>query len=661
MHPVFKPLALALLLSLYGNVHATCVDNRSTVFAGTVDSGVANKPVADACLNDLIVDSLAEGANWGNYGEFVASLLKQTRDWRHAKWITLQDQAKLIRAAARSEVGKTLLVKIAAFNDFHGNLQSPGTFKNTDGVALPAGGIDTLAAYVQTIRDKSPNSVTVSAGDLIGASPLVSALFHDEPTIEGMNLLGLDFNAVGNHEFDEGRDELLRMQNGGCHPTDSNSCKGDQVGTPTPFEGARFNFLAANVVDKTSGNTLFPAYGVKNFKGNKLAFVGMTLEGTPSIVTPSGIATLEFKDEANTVNALVPKLKAKNVNAVVVLIHEGGVATGNYTNCPGISGAIVDIVSRLDDAVDLVISGHTHQAYLCSLPNRAGRLIPVTSAGSFGRLVSEIDLTLDTVTRDVRNVDARNLIVDRTPGGVTPVASLSTLVNNYAALAAPIANQALGSITADITRTQNAAGESALGDVIADAQLESTAPSALGGAVLAFMNPGGIRADFTYPSSTAGEGDGVVTYGEAFTVQPFGNSLVTKTFTGQQIYDLLEQQWGTLQPFGRILQVSAGLSYQHTFDTTAANFAAQKGGKFVCDGSVKLNGVAIDKAAAYRVTMNSFLADGGDNFTVFKLGTNQLGGAVDLDSMQDYLETHSPVVPGAQNRIIKVASCSAAL
>ena len=660
MHPVFKPLTLVLLLSLYGTVHAACVDDRSTVFAGTVDSGVANKPIADSCLNDLVVDSQAEGANWGNHGVFVAALLKQTRDWRRTKLITTQDRVKLIYAAARSEVGKTLLVKIAAFNDFHGNLQSPGTFRNAAGVALPAGGIDYLAAYVRNIRDKSPNSVTVSAGDLIGASPLVSALFHDEPTIEGMNLLGLDFNAVGNHEFDEGHDELLRMQNGGCHPTDSNSCKGDQVGTPYPFEGAKFNFLAANVVDKTSGKTLFPAFGVKNFKGNKLAFVGMTLEGTPSIVTPSGISTLEFKDEADTVNALVPKLKAKNINALVVLIHEGGVATGNYTNCPGISGAIVDIVSRLDDAVDLVISGHTHQAYLCNLPNRVGRLIPVTSAGSFGRLVSEIDLTINTATRDVSLVNASNLIVDRTPGGVTPVASLTTLVNNYSALAAPIANQALGSITTDIARTQNAGGESALGDVIADAQLESTAPAALGGAVVAFMNPGGIRADFTYPSSASGEGDGVVTYGEAFTVQPFGNSLVTKTLTGQQIYDLLEQQWGALQPFGRILQVSNGFSYQHMFDTTAASFAAQKSGKFVCDGSVKLNGVAIDKTVAYRVTMNSFLADGGDNFTVFKLGTSQLGGAVDLDSMRDYFAAHSPVAPGAQNRIVKVTSCAAA-
>ena len=661
MHHAVKPLAIALLLAFNASVHAACVDERGTVFAGAIDSGVVNKSVADSCLNDLVVDSVAEGANWGNHGEFVAVLLRQTRDWKRARLITSQERSRLMQAAARSDVGKTLLVKIAAFNDFHGNLQSPGTYRNTSNVALPSGGIDYLAAYVKDIRAKSPNSVTVSAGDLIGASPLISALFHDEPTIEGMNILGLDFNAVGNHEFDEGRDELLRMQRGGCHPTDSNSCKGNEVGTPTPFEGAKFDFLAANVVEKANGKTLFPAYGIKNFRGNKVAFIGMTLKGTPSIVTPSGITTLEFKDEADTVNALVPRLKARGVNAVVVLIHEGGVATGNYTNCPGISGPIVDIVNRLDNAVDLVISGHTHQAYLCDLPNSAGRAIPVTSAGSYGRLVSEIDLTLNTATRDVMSVHASNLIVDRTPGVVTPVDSLTTLVSNYAALAAPIANQALGNITATITRTPNAGGESALGDVIADAQLVSTAPAELGGAVIAFMNSGGIRADFTYPTSTAAEGDGVVTYGEAFTVQPFGNSLVTKTLTGQQVYDLLEQQWGAIQPYSRILQVSGGFGYQHTFDTTAVNFTAQKGGHFVCDGSVKLNGVAIDKTAGYRVTMNSFLADGGDNFTVFKLGANQLGGAVDLDSMQDYFAAHSPVAPGAQNRIVKVATCPAAI
>ncbi|MCL5060397.1 MAG: bifunctional metallophosphatase/5'-nucleotidase [Candidatus Thermoplasmatota archaeon] len=656
MKHLAHPLAVGVLLSLSVQVQAACLDTRPSVFAGTVDSTVPNQEVGGVCMNDLIVDAAAEGANWGNHGAFVSAVSGLTRDWLKAKAISNTERSRIVSAAARSDVGDTLLVKIAAINDFHGQLFSPGNF-----AGKPVGGIDALAAYVNAIRAKSPNSVAVSAGDLIGATPLVSALFHDEPTIEGMNILGLDFNAVGNHEFDEGRDELLRMQNGGCHPTDPNSCQGDVVGTPVPFEGARFKFLAANVTEKADGKTLFPAYAIRNFQGNKVAFVGMTLEATPSIVTPSGIATLDFHDEADTVNALVPELKAQGVETVVVLVHEGGRdTTGAVINdCSNVSGAILDIVRRLDDAVDLVVSGHTHQAYLCSLPNRAGRNIPVTSTNAQGRTVTEIDLVIDTETRDVAGIAVDNVVVDRSNTAVTPVAALTALANNYNALAAPLANTPLGSITAAVTRSTNAAGESALGDVIADAQLEATAAPEPGGAVIAVMNPGGIRGDFTYPSSAALEGDGVVTYGEAFSVQPFGNSLVTKTFTGQQIYDLLEQQWGALQPFARILQVSDGFSYQHTFDTAPASFAAQKGGQYVCDGSVKLNGVAIDKLASYRVTMNSFLASGGDNFTVFNQGTAQLGGPLDLDAMQQYFTAHNPVVPGAQDRIVRLAACPA--
>ncbi len=647
-------LAVGVLLSLSVHVQAACLDTRTSVFAGSVDSTVPNKEVGGVCMNDLIIDAATEGANWGNHGAFVRTVSRLTRDWRKAKVINHKERSRIVHAAARSDVGDTLLVKIAAINDFHGQLFSPGSF-----AGKPVGGIDTLAAYVHAIRAKSPNSVAVSAGDLIGATPLVSALFHDEPTIEGMNILGLDFNAVGNHEFDEGRDELLRMQHGGCHPIDPNSCQGNAVGTPFPFEGARFKFLAANVTEKADGKTLFPAYKIKNFQGNNVAFVGMTLAATPSIVTPSGISTLDFKDEADTVNALIPELKARGVETVVVLIHEGGRdTTGTVINdCSNVSGEILDIVQRLDDAVDLVVSGHTHQAYLCSLPNSAGRNIPVTSTNAQGRSVTEIDLVINTRTRDVVSIAVDNVLVDRSNTAVTPVAALTALADNYNALAAPLANEAMGNITADISRSNNAAGESALGDVIADAQLEATAAPELGGAVIAVMNPGGIRADFIYPSSAAGEGDGVVTYGEAFNVQPFGNSLVTKTFTGQQIVDLLEQQWGELQPFARILQVSNGLSYQHTFDTTSANFAAQKGGSYVCDGSVRLNGVAIDKLASYRVTMNSFLASGGDNFTVFNQGTSQLGGALDLDAMQQYFAAHNPVVPGAQARINRLVTC----
>jgi 5'-nucleotidase len=534
--------------------------------------------------------------------------------------------------AGAATSARTVNVQLLAINDFHGNLDPPGGSSGRIGT-VNAGGVEYLATHIAQHRATNPNTLVVSAGDLIGASPLLSALFHDEPTIEAMNLLGLDFNAVGNHEFDEGAAELLRMQNGGCHPTDG-CLDGDG------FAGADFQFLAANVVRKDNGKTLFPAYKIRSFGSAKLALIGIVLEGTPTIVTPSGVAGLEFRDEAETVNALIPQLKAKGVNAITVLIHEGGVQAGAYNECVGISGAIVDIVNRFDPAVDVVISGHTHQAYNCPINNML-----VTSASSFGRLVTDVDLTIDEATGDVTEMRANNLIVTR---DVATDAAQSSLLAKYRAFASPIANRVIGSITADITRTANAAGESALGDVIADAQLAATAPAGFGGAVAAFMNPGGIRADLSYAGSSAGEGDGNVTYGEAFNVQPFGNSLVTMTLTGAQIDQLLEQQFDNpTAGQNRILQVSDGVSY--TWSASAAT------GSKVDPSSIRLNGVPVDPGGSYRITVNSFLADGGDNFTVLTQGTDRLGGAVDLDALVDYFAANSPVPPGPQNRIAVAA------
>ena len=669
-----KPIAALVSLMLAGPVLADCTGNVVIGEGATqIATQVPNKSIGASCLNDLIVDTAAEGANYGNHGEFVETLAHLVVNLVKHHNITLREAANLVHSGAQSEVGKTLHVRVIAFNDFHGNIDGANLNLRSDAdniftlnsrgqrIGVPAGGVDYMAGLVKQLKAGAPNNAVVSAGDLIGASPLNSSLFHDEPAIETMNRLGLEFNAVGNHEFDEGRDELLRIQNGGCHPTDPNSCQGGHVGTPYPFEGAKFKFLAANVVDTASGKTLFPAYGVKSFKGNRVAFIGMTLKGTPSIVTPSGVAGLEFRDEADTVNKLVAKLKHRGVKAVVVLLHEGGFAPGSINGCTGVSGPIVDIVSHLDDAVDLVISGHTHQAYNCNLPNSKGRAIPVTSAGSFSRILTNIDITLDTKTKDVIAVSAENKLVDRNnflgaAEPIQPVAEISTIVANYNSLVAPIANRVVGTITADITRNRTPAGETALGDVIADAQLNATTPTNKGGAVMAFMNSGGIRADLTYAGSRAGEGDGKVTYGESFTVQPFGNSLVVKSMTGQQVYDLLNQQWASNQfaDGGRTLQVSKSLTYQHTFTPNTSPLGAN----YVCDGSVKLNGAPIDKAASYRVTMNSFLATGGDNYSVFNLGTNQLGGDVDLDALELYFTANpSGVAPGARDRIQQVAVC----
>jgi 5'-nucleotidase len=547
--------------------------------------------------------------------------------------------SSLPAVAKPSKPKGTVDVQILAINDFHGNLQPPAGSSGRIGPAgTPEyGGAAFLATHLHSLEAANPNTVIVSAGDMIGASPLLSALFHDEPTIEAANLWGVDFNAVGNHEFDEGIVELTRMANGGCHPVD-----GCQDGDD--FAGADFQYLAANVVSEDNGKTLFPAYKIRSFAGAKIAFIGLTLEGTPNIVTPSGVAGYDFLDEAETINALVTQIKAKGVETIVVLIHEGGVqsvapALSNIDSCTGISGAILNIVDNTDDEVDLWVSGHTHSPYNCIIDGD-----PVTSAYSFGRLVTDIDMTIDRDTGEPTQILIDNKEVTR---DVTQDAAVNALIAKYNAIAAPLANRVIGSITTDITRAANSAGESALGDVIADGQLDATNDPGFGDAVVAFMNPGGIRADLTFVGSAAGEGDGNVTYGEMFTVQPFGNSMVTLTLTGTQIERLLEEQFaGCTLATARILQVSAGFTY--TWSTSGP----------VCDkvnaATIMLNGVPINPASSYRVTVNSFLADGGDSFPILVQGTDRLGGAVDTDAFEAYFATHSPVPPGPQNRITVV-------
>jgi 5'-nucleotidase len=523
-------------------------------------------------------------------------------------------------------------VRILAINDFHGNLRPPtGGIRiadpddKTKKIAVPAGGSEYMATLVKQLRQQSKNTIFVAAGDLIGASPFLSAMFHDEPTIESLSMMGLEVASVGNHEFDEGKDELLRMQNGGCHPTDK--CQG-----PHPFPGAKFHYLAASTFEKATGKTIFPPYEIRQFEGIPVAFIGLTLKGTPNIVSPLGVAGLEFRDEAETVNALVPELKARGVEAIVVLIHEGGFPTGDYNECPGISGPIVDIVKKFDRAVDVVISGHTHQAYVCDID---GRL--VTSGDKYGTLVTTIDLKLDPATRDVISAKADNVIV-RT-GSYAKDPEQTALLASYDALAAPIANRLAGSITETLSRAPNDAGESALGDIVADAQLAATRSESNGGAVIAFTNPGGVRADIPKKE------DGAVAYAEMFASQPFRNQLVTLTLTGKQIKDMLEQQW--LDPKRpRILQVSKGFNY--TWD------GANPDGDRVMADRMSLNGQRIDPAMSYRVTVNNYLSVGGDGFTVLKDGTAQQFGVYDADALYAYFRANSPVGPAPAGRIVRL-------
>ncbi|WP_437997105.1 bifunctional metallophosphatase/5'-nucleotidase [Sorangium sp. So ce185] len=536
--------------------------------------------------------------------------------------------------------GDTVSVQILAFNDFHGNLEHPpgnnGRITLPDTTQVNAGGAAYLASRIAALRATNPNTVVVSAGDLIGASPLVSALFHDEPTIEAMNLLGLDINGVGNHEFDKGTAELLRMQYGGCSPVDG--CTDG-----TFFAGASFQFLAANVVvDTTTGRTLFPRYDVREFDGVKIAFIGMTLEGTPSIVTPVGVAGLSFMDEVDTVNDIVPELQAQGIEAIVVVLHEGGLPTGHFNECPDISGPIIEIATNVDPAVDVLVTGHTHQAYNCLLGDKI-----VTSAASFGRLVTDIDLEISRTTGDVTAKTANNVVVTHDTHD-EPYAAVADLVTRYKDLSAPLANMQVGTITATLDRAVPAmgAGLFAMGAVIADAQLAATREASKGGAEVALMNPGGVRTDLTYAASPTEITDGVVTFGEIFTVQPFGNSLVVMTLTGEQIDQLLEQQFrvdASGAPRNLILQVSDGFTYTYSQ-------SAPIGAK-VDIASIRIGGVPIEAARTYRVTVNSFLATGGDGFTVLNDGADRLGGALDLDALRDYFAARSPVAPPALDRI----------
>ena len=578
-----------------------------------------------------------------------------------------------VGCASAASTGPTATVKIIAINDFHGTLLSPGSFSGK-----PAGGADYLAGYVAHLKSQNPMSIFVGDGDLIGASPLVSAFFHDEGTIEALNRMGMEFSVVGNHEFDEGYAELLRMQKGGCHPTDPNSCQGALVGTPVPFEGAKFKYLAANITVDATGKTLLPPYGIKSFKDSvtgktiRVGFIGADLKDTPTVVTPSGVAGLTFSDEATSINAQVPKLRALGVEAIVVLLHQGATsATSDINGCASTDAAlnpVKAIVGRLDDAIDLVITGHSHLAYDCQMPNRVGRNVTVTQASATGRVLSDIDLTIDENTGDVISVAATNRIVDRTDATITPNAAIAGIVNNYNALVTPLANAVIGSISTDLPNTGD---EMPAGDLIADSQLAATQAPAPGNAQIALMNRGGVRAPgFIYAQSAAVEGDGNVTYGEAFTVQPFGNILETLTLTATQLKQVLEQQFNgcqipgePLQNTDRILQISGGFKF--TWDSTVAATTCNRIKQMSLDGTIiydeSMGGFQVPEATSYQVTVNNFMASGGDGFSVLTHGTNPIGGGQDIDALVKYLggfkSPNAPYDPSAASlnkpRIIK--------
>jgi len=501
-------------------------------------------------------------------------------------------------------------VQILAFNDFHGNLETPPPVEVTqpDGAKLKiaTGGAAHLAAALTRLRAGHPNTVTVSAGDTVGASPLISAYYLDEPTIDAMNLLGLEYNSVGNHEFDKGVAELKRMQAGGCAVyTRRTPCAVE------PFAGAHFRYLAANVV-QSDGTTIFPPTGLKRFGPITIGFIGMTLRGTKQIVTPSGVAGVDFTDEAATANALVPKLKAEGADAIVLLIHQGGKTTTFTTgnNCDGFYGDILPILPKLDPAITTVVSGHTHWAYVCSGSEQVGRGRLLTSAGKYGYFVTDLRLRFDPRTHRLLGQDAVNRVV----GNDNDDPQVKALVDRYAAAVAPVGNKVIGRPT-ETAKKNDEDGESPAADLIADSMLAA----AKGDAQIALVNSSGVRVDLP---------GGDVRYKDAFAMMPFGNNLVVMTLTGAQLKAALEQQYAVpLRPKATrpaVLAPSSGFTY-------AVDMKRPEGSRV---SDMRLSGQPLAPDGRYRVVLNNYLAAGGDSITAFTGGTEVKDtGIIDVDAL----------------------------
>lgn len=562
---------------------------------------------------------------------------------------------------------KTFDLQLLSFNDFHGHLEATDDPVSSlpdecdpeepvEGCTPPVGGIEYLAGHVRDLRAKQPErTLTVAAGDLIGGSTFLSGLFQDQPSIEAMNELQLDVSSVGNHEFDEGTAELKRMIKGGCHP--EMGCFKDLDGQDIEYHGTDFPYLGANVVRKSDGKPFLRSRAIKTIKGKKIGFIGMTLQGTPLLVNPSGIDTVKFKDEVRTARKNVRVLKDKGVKAIVVLVHEGGFQEAGISGCENASGPIMDIAERMPAAVDAIISGHTHAPYVCKIEDPQGKKRLVTSAASFGQVLTEMHLKINRRTGEVARGKsyAKNILVTR---DVKKVRAQSNLLAFWKSLSDVQGDEVVGTVTEDITGDSNTCRceETPMGDLVADAILAGTSAPEDGGADLALMNVSGVRAPLLLEPSDDEE-TGEVTYREAYNVAPFGNLLVTMDMTGQQLYDVLNQQY---QPGieGRRPMLAFGVSEGVTYDwewegaDPAANTqpgAATTGGHVV-PGSLEIDGVPVELTETYRLATINFLADGGDGFSAFLEGTNRSGGAEDLANLVDYLEAN-PGLTAPEDRV----------
>ncbi len=530
----------------------------------------------------------------------------------------------LLAACAGSMAGREgpVSVGVIAFNDFHGALEPP------QGLARGLGGSAYLASAIEGIRSRHAHSVTVSAGDLTGASQFASSLHLDEPTVGAMNRIGLDFNAVGNHEFDRGQAELVRLQRGGCaRHAQRAPCRVERFG------GARFRYLAANVT-RSNGQALFPASAIRRFGTGRqqvrLGVIGLTLKATPTLVSPGGVSGLAFGDEAEAINREVARLTRRKADAIMVLIHQGG-RTGNAADpdgCEGLSGEILPILARIDPRVDLVVSGHTHQAYVCNLATGdPARPLLLTSAGLYGTLATDITLEIDPRLRRVVAKRARQVVVDHK--ALAPDPAVAAYVQRYVDAAGAEARRPAGRLAGPTSGI-------ALGNLAADAQLAATQAA---GAEIALLNPFGLRAPLL-PAA-----DGTLTFGDLFKTMPFDNRLVTMGLSGAQLKAVLEQGFDATGP-EQALAPSAGFTYR--FDRT------RPAGERIVE--LSLNGQPIEPARTYRVTINSFLAGGGDTFTGFIEGHNPVEGASDVAALEAWLAPAPPRLAPAEARAAEVTS-----
>lgn len=562
-----------------------------------------------------------------------------------------------------------LTLRVIGFNDFHGNLESgtlsltlPDPRQSAATLRVAAGGAAEMAGLVAALRSQATHSVVVSAGDMVGATPLVSALFRHESTVEAMNLLGVDVATAGNHEFDAGTAELQRLVAGGCAATRPDEPVQSCALHPR-YAGMRFPLVLANVL-RADGQPLFAPSWVRQVGGVRVGFIGAVTRSTPTIVVPAGVAGLRFEDEADAINRAADALQAQGAKAIVAVVHEGGelprpagpgavtgaVADWNDRAGPGLSGDIVGIVRRLSPQVDLVLSAHTHQGYNCWVDGR-----PVMQAYALGRGLSVADLVLDPATGDVdrartitRNLPVLNagtdaavratlLAAEPAPFAAAlraaqPVAAVQASVSAYAAAAAPRVQRPVGRIGSGFDRSGRT--DWPAGRLIADAQLAATRAPERGGAQIALMNPGGVRANL----ACAGTPPCTVTYGDVFTMQPFGNSLVVMTLTGAELKALLEgqRQPGRAEP--SFLQPSAGLSYRWV-DSAPPGQRVQ---------DLRLDGQPITPDRSLRVTVNSFMADGGDGLRLLKAGRDRLGGGQDIDALMAHLQATTPTAAPAR-------------